>query len=150
MDWTVEKTKYKNVRKERRKNSKPKQEQGKLKPKMVPTVGNEKNQWVKKLREGLTRLPLMAAEFLERFSFSWASPLPLLHRPLFLLFTQHCTWNRASPCQGMEKWQQGTLGPHGPWQPHGINQTERAWSLLPTLLSFDRGVSSGQDSSPIP
>lgn len=105
--------------KEERKNSKPKQEQGKPKPRMVLTIGNEKNHWVQKSREGLAGLLLMAADILESFSFCWASPPPLLYSPLLLLFTQHCPWSWASPCQGMEKWQQDTTGPHGPWQPQG-------------------------------
>lgn len=115
MDWTVEKTKSKKVGKERRKNSKPKQEQGKLKPRMVPIVANEKKQWVRKLREGLTRLPLMTAEFLEGFSFSWASPP-------FLFFTAHYSSYSHSIVCGVvpphaRAWRSDSRVPWGPMAP---------------------------------
>lgn len=76
-------------------------------------------------------------------------PLPLFHCPLFLLFTCHCTQSQASTCQYVEKWWQGTTGPHSPKSMERTNRPEIGHTLTSphltsTLLPFDWGSSSCQ------
>lgn len=73
-----------------------------------------------------------------------SSSLPIVPRFCTALHLESCL-----PCQGKEKWQQGTLGPHGPWQPCGINRAERACSL-PTTPPPSCLLTAGEDVFPIP
>lgn len=77
------------------------------------------------------------------------SPLSSSSLPIVPPFHTALHLESCLPCQGMEKWQQGTLGPHGPWQPRGINRAERACSL-PMTPPPSCLLTGGQDIFPIP